>query len=128
MKTSTQITKEVLDDMKKASILTGKLTQIQLNTLIKLPLIVIDNISSVSMNYDIVLNPEEQRPSRVVYRLKANDKKKIVVTEASLQQLSKLVSSLLWPGIMISIKQGKKTLGKIDESGQPSVGKKAISA
>jgi len=118
--------KELLEDMKKASILTGRLSDVQLNTLLRMPLIVLDKIESVSMKHDIVLDPNDKRASSVIYSLKSSQE--IIVDEEKLKLLSGLISNLFWPGIVISIKQGKKTLGKIDESGQLTIGKKDVSA
>lgn len=58
--------KEILDDMRKITILTGEISSIHEQSLKKWPYIVFDNVENVEINYDLSKNKHQDSGANLV--------------------------------------------------------------
>lgn len=105
----------VVDDHKKMLVMTGNLSDFQLENMKKWPFILFDQeLEKVEINYDftkLVAEQEELSPGRVAYNMtfKANIKLNRDETKAKLAQLSLWTQFLFWKDTKVEYKRaGKK--------------------
>jgi hypothetical protein len=104
---------DILNDHKKAAILTGKLSDFQLNNLKTYPFILFDKIIEVQIEYDIKL--KEKGISTVTYLIKSNQPTSDVeFIDDKVLTLTTWVQSVLWDTVMVSVLYNNQSI-KIDK-------------
>ena len=104
---------EMLEDLKRGIILTGRLSEVHIKTLKTAPFIFFDEVEKVEMSYDINTDPAAAVPgvgSKVIYTLHfLNDFENTMMKER-VSALVKTTKHMLWPemSVLVLDKNGKK--------------------
>lgn len=104
---------QVLEDLKRGVILTGRLSEVHVKTLKTAPFIFFDELEKVELSYDINTDPAAAVPgvgSKVIYTLHfLNDFENGMLNER-VSALVKTTKHMLWPDMSVLVlgKNGKK--------------------
>lgn len=109
-----QISLEMLTDMRKATLLTGQLSQVQVNSLRMYPMIYFNDVKRSTMRYDIVVDPAATangKQSEIRYEVEFKEEGQPTHLDKYLTALKSSVHLILWPEVRVVVEDvtNKKT-------------------
>jgi len=98
-----KIDESVLKDMKKAAVMSGRLSELHVKNIQMYPFVFFDNVTHVDIDYNIDMSQESSQ-SYMNFSLKMKKKpKNILNLDKRMQALRSSIETLLWSGIKISV-------------------------
>jgi hypothetical protein len=97
--------RQILDELNKGALLSGRLSETHVKNLKLFPFVVFDHVDSAEIDYDIVTDPGEiaaGKKSKIVYRISLNEPQQGDV-EKRVAALANFVRGLMWAGIEVSV-------------------------
>jgi hypothetical protein len=105
MKNTPNNTQNILEDMKKITMLTGEISNIHQKSLMTWPYVVFDSVENVEIKYDLSKSTQlAQQHNLIEFFISINQVKKTIDNfEKRCQTLESWVENMLWSGIDVKI-------------------------
>ena len=100
--------------MRKLTLITGQLSEVQIKNLKMYPLIYFDDVKEVTMSYDIVTDPAAALPgkgSQILYEIEFNEDANPSMIDKRMMALRSSVQFILWSNVTVVVvdKKTKKS-------------------
>jgi hypothetical protein len=97
---------DLLKDLNKGVILTGRLSEVHVKNLQNYPFIFFEGVESVEISYNIITDPNQSLPgvgSVVRFKIKMDKEKNQSIMEKRLDALKNSVKHILWPSVSVIV-------------------------
>jgi len=112
---SASVEQQILEDLKKGVLLTGRLSEVHEKTFRMIPFIFFDEVSKVEISYDIVTDSNGSMPglgSKIVFTISFKDGYDPDLLDKRVGALRNTVKTTLWSEVEVKVFDGKgKLLG-----------------
>jgi hypothetical protein len=104
------MTPEILNDLKRGILLTGRLSEVHVKTLQAVPFIFFDEVGSVSISYDISTDTSGAMPglgSKIAFVISFKGDYQPDLLKDRVAALKNTVKTILWPEVKVIVEDSK---------------------